>query len=109
NPESEWVRSEVPHLRIVSDKLWEAVKHQQGDIARRYASTRQAAQTRARSLNATRRPAYLLSGLLECGVCGGPCAIVVGDRYGCVGRHRKGSCTISRTIRRSDLERRALA
>src|SRR3546814_6088587 len=47
--------------------------------------------------------------LLECGVCGGTYAIVVGDRYGCVGRHRSRTCTNSRTIRRDELERRALA
>src|SRR3546814_2097225 len=56
-----------------------------------------------------RRPAYLLSGLLECGVCGGPYAIVVHDRYGCTGHHRKRSCTNGRTIKRDKLERRALA
>lgn len=107
NPESEWVRSEVPHLRIVSDELWQAAKRKQEELAARYAGVKQAAQSRA--LHNTRRPAYLLSGLLECGVCGGSYAIVVGDRYGCVGRHRKGSCTNSRTIRRAELERRALA
>src|SRR3546814_2085937 len=35
---------------------------------------------------------YLLSGLLECGVCGGVYAIVVGDRYGCAGHHRGRTC-----------------
>lgn len=107
NPESEWVRSEVPHLRIVSDKLWQAAKRKQEELAARYAGAKHAAQRRA--LHSMRRPAYLLSGLLECGVCGGSYAIVVGDRYGCVDRHRKGSCTNSRTIRRAELERRALA
>src|SRR3546814_16353668 len=52
---------------------------------------------------------YLLSGLLECGVCGGVYAIVVGDRYGCAGHHRGRSCANGRTIRREELERRALA
>lgn len=107
NPESEWVRSEVPHLRIVTDELWQAVKREQQALAERYAGVKKAAQKRA--LHNTRRPAYLLSGLLECGECGGAYAIVVNDRYGCVGRHRKGSCTNSRTIRRAELERRALA
>lgn len=107
NPESEWIRKAVPDLRIVSDDLWDAVKRQQEDIARRYAAVKEAAETRA--LHGKRRPAYLLSGLLECGLCGGPYAIVVHDRYGCTGHHRKRSCTNGRTIKRELLERRALA
>jgi DNA invertase Pin-like site-specific DNA recombinase len=107
NPESEWVRKAVPDLRIISDELWSAAKRQQEALAARYAGHKEAAQ--ARSVNALRRPAYLLSGLLECGECGGTYAIVVGDRYGCVGHHRSGNCTNSRTIRREELERRALA
>ncbi|WP_194954762.1 recombinase family protein [Sphingopyxis solisilvae] len=107
NPESEWIRNAVPELRIISDELWSAVKRQQEIVADRYVGIKQAAQ--ARSLHQTRRPAYLLSGLLECGVCGGTYALVVGERYGCVGRHRGHSCTNGRTIRRAELERRALA
>ena len=107
NPESEWIRKAVPELRIVSDELWAAVKRQQEDIARRYAAVKEAAQ--ARALHSKRRPAYLLSGLLECGVCGGPYAVVVHDRYGCTGHHRKRTCVNGRTIRREELERRALA
>jgi len=107
NPESEWLRNEVPDLRIVSDVLWQAVKRQQQRLAERYAAVKEAAQSR--SAQGLRRPAYLLSGLLECGICGGTYAVVVDDRYGCVGRHRRGSCTNNRTIRREELERRALA
>jgi DNA invertase Pin-like site-specific DNA recombinase len=107
NPESEWIRNEVPELRIVADDLWEAAKRQQQALAERHAGIREAAQ--ARALVGARRPAYLLSGLLECGLCGGTYAVVVGDRYGCVGHHRSRSCTNNRTIRRGDLECRALA
>jgi DNA invertase Pin-like site-specific DNA recombinase len=107
NPEGEWVRNAAPELRVVSDDLWAAVKRQQAALAERHAGIREAAQ--ARALHGARRPAYLLSGLLECGVCGGVYAIVVGDRYGCAGHHRGRACTNGRTIRREVLERRALA
>lgn len=107
NPESEWIRNAVPELRIVSDALWEAVKRQQRALAERYVSVKEAAQSR--SAQGLRRPAYLLSGLLECGSCGGTYAVVVGDRYGCVAHHRSRTCTNNRTIRREELERRALA
>ena len=107
NPESEWIRKEVPDLRIITDDLWEAAKRQQDVLAERNKGIKEAAQ--ARSVNGLRRPAYLLSGLLECGECGSPYAIVVSDRYGCVGHHRSRICANSRTIRREELERRALA
>src|SRR3546814_3467461 len=55
NPESEWIRNEVPDLRIVNDALWEAVKRQQDDIGRRYAAAKEAAK--ARALHGKRRPA----------------------------------------------------
>jgi site-specific DNA recombinase len=32
-----------------------------------------------------------------------------GERYGCLGRFRKGACNNGRTIRRDDIERRVLA
>ena len=106
NPESEWLRNEVPELRIVSDALWQAAKRQQEGLGGGYTAVKEAAQSR--SAQGLRRPAYLLSGLLECGTCGETYAIVVGDRYGCVGHHRRGSCTNNRTIRREELECRAL-
>lgn len=84
-----------------------AVKRQQRALAGRYVAIKEAAQ--ARSLSVARRPAYLLSGLLECGTCGGNYAIVVSDRYGCIGHHRSRACTNGRTIRRKELEQRALA
>ena len=107
NPQSEWIRNAVPELRIVSDALWQAVKRQQQMLAERYALVKEAAQSR--SAQGLRRPAYLLSGLLECGTCGGTYAVVVGDRYGCGGHHRSRICSNSRTIRREEIERRALA
>ncbi|WP_407695032.1 recombinase zinc beta ribbon domain-containing protein [Sphingopyxis fribergensis] len=54
-------------------------------------------------------PPICSRGLLECGVCGGVYAIVVGDRYGCAGHHRGCACTNGRTIRPEELQRRALA
>ncbi len=33
NPESAWIVTEVPELRIVDDGLWQAVKVRQAEIA----------------------------------------------------------------------------
>jgi site-specific DNA recombinase len=32
NPESAWVRKEVPQLRIINQELWDKVKSKQGAI-----------------------------------------------------------------------------
>ena len=73
NPPEEWIVAEVPELRIVDDGLWQAAKARQGGISEKYATAIAATRAaRANYLNSTHRPRYLLSGLLECGVCGGP-------------------------------------
>src|SRR3546814_15024077 len=61
NPESEWIRKEVPDLRIITDDLWEAAKRQQDVLAERNKGIKEAAM--ARSINGRRRPAYLMTGL----------------------------------------------
>jgi site-specific DNA recombinase len=60
NDESEWVRQESPELRIVPQKLWDMAKARQKDLDARQPGMWQ-----------RNRPRYLLSGLIECGVCGG--------------------------------------
>jgi DNA invertase Pin-like site-specific DNA recombinase len=107
NPEAEWIRVPAPQLRIVSDALWQAVKDRQEQLAERYSSVTRGVH--AARMHAARRPAYLLSGLLECGICGGKVGIVVHDRYGCIDHHRRHGCDNSRTIRQAMLEQRALA
>ncbi len=108
NPEAKWIRTEVPELRIVDDELWQRVKLRQAELAKQFeATTIGVRAARAERLNRLRRPAFLLSGLLTCGCCGGKYGIVVNDRYGCLGHFRKGTCDNGRTIRRDDIERGA--
>ncbi len=110
NPREDWIVTEVPELRIVDDGLWQEVKDRQGEIAERYATVIEATQSaRASRLNGAHRPRYLLSGLLECGVCGGPYAMRGQDRYGCSGHVMNGSCPNGRGIRRADIEERVLS
>jgi site-specific DNA recombinase len=59
-------------------------------------------------LNETHRPRFLLSGLLRCGSCDGPYAIVARDRYGCSTRKQKGTCDNRLTITRQEIEPRVL-
>ncbi|MDE0435631.1 MAG: hypothetical protein OXH92_16620 [Bryobacterales bacterium] len=81
NPPEEWIVTEVPDLRIVDDGLWQAVRDRQGETSEKYATVIEATRSaRANRLNDTHRPRNLLSGLLECGVCGGPYAMRGQDR-----------------------------
>ncbi len=110
NPPEEWIVTEAPELRIVGDALWRAVKDRQSALSARYATVIEATRAaRANRLNATHRPRHLLSGLLECGVCGGSYAMRGQDRYGCSNHVMNGSCANGRGIARSILEGRVLA
>ena len=109
NPKEEWIVTEVPELRIVDDALWQAVKERQEELTQKYATVIEATQTaRANRLNGTHRPRHLLSGLLECGACGGPYSMRGQDRYGCSNHVMNDSCSNGRGIRRTELEERVL-
>ncbi len=110
NPREEWVVAEVPHLRILGDDLWQAAKDRQEESAEKYAAVIAGVRrAHANPLNATHRPRHLLSGLLECGVCGGAYAKRGQDRYACSNHARTDGCTNRRSIRRAVLEERVLA
>jgi DNA invertase Pin-like site-specific DNA recombinase len=110
NPESAWIRTEVPHLRIVEDAMWLAARERQRAISASFgpnlANTR---EERAKKLHLTNRPVTLLSGLIVCGCCGGRISMVMTDRYACRNHLRKGICGNGRTIRRDEIEARVLA
>ena len=111
NPETDWVITEVPELRIVDDTLWQAVKVRQGEIAEKYVNVIEAVREAhaANKLNGLHRPKSLLSGLVFCGCCGGPYSLRGADRYACSAHIANHSCSNSRTIPRSELEERVLA
>ncbi|MEO5337234.1 MAG: recombinase family protein [Magnetospirillum sp. WYHS-4] len=104
NPKQDWVISEVPHLQIVSDDLWTAAQERLSSHRRQ--TTPKDSSNR---LNPAHRPRYLLSGLLRCGVCGGPLSVAALGRYGCANHRERGICDNRRTVGRDDLERRVLA
>ncbi|MGF6227974.1 site-specific DNA recombinase [Inquilinus ginsengisoli] len=110
NPEAKWIRNEVPALRIVDDELWQAVKARQTVLAKQFEATTIAVRkARAKTMHSLRRPAFLLSGLLICGCCGGKYGIMAAGRYGCLAHFRRGRCDNSRTITREKIEKRVLA
>ena len=85
------------------------MKNRQKELTAKYATIIEVTRTaRANRLNGTHRPRHFLSGLLECGACGGPYAMRGQDRYGCSNHVMNGSCSNGRGIRRTELEERFL-
>ncbi|WP_373444401.1 recombinase family protein [Ruegeria atlantica] len=95
NPETEWLRTEVPNLRIIDDETWERVQA----IKSRYAS---------QAGNKRQTKKRLLSGLIKCGSCGGSMTIVNRERYSCSARRERGTCDSPVGIVASALEERVL-
>ncbi|EME67517.1 DNA recombinase, partial [Paramagnetospirillum caucaseum] len=96
NPHERWLRQEVPHLRIIPQDLWDAVKARQG-IHRQHRPEK------------ARRPVHLLSGLLVCGECGGGVSMISAHHYGCSRARNSGTCTNRLNIRKDTLESQVLA
>jgi site-specific DNA recombinase len=105
NPREKWEVTEVPHLRIVDEALWQQVKERQKTL--RFEISRD--NTTGNALNRAHRRHFLLSGLLVCGACGGGYTIVGRDRYGCAAHRSKGTCTNTLLIGRHELEDRVLS
>lgn len=99
NPEDEWIIEDVPHLRIIDQDLWNRVKVRQSVSRRRIM-----AENNGVRAERARRPRYLLSGLLRCGVCGGGFSKISQKHYGCSTARNKGTCDNRLSIRRDVIE-----
>jgi len=107
-PQSEWVRVEVPELRIISDELWEKVQAVNRRGRDKYYATRQGGMNRTEH---SRK--YLFSGVMFCGICGGPYTVINGKapnvRYGCPNHRFRENCINQATILRTRLEPQLIA
>ncbi|MEX0809080.1 MAG: recombinase family protein [Dongiaceae bacterium] len=99
NPESDWVIHDVPELRIVSGELWHSVRVRQSSLR----ASRQAGSGVAGFWD-RRRPRFLLSGLIKCGVCGGGYSKISASLFGCSTHRNKGTCSNRLNIRQDVLE-----
>lgn len=99
NHEEEWIRQDVPELRIIPQELWDMAKARQKILDRNTGW-----------LGKKKRPQYLLSGLLECGYCGGGFSKINRERYGCSAARNKGEsvCANKTTVKRETLENAVL-
>ncbi len=92
NPQEEWIRKDVPDLRILEQDVWDAVKAKQGAIKKN------------KPFHKHRRPPNLFSYLLKCGECGGGFSKVSQHHYGCSSARNKGTCNNRLTMRQDGLE-----
>jgi site-specific DNA recombinase len=100
NPETEWHRTDVPRLQIISSKIFDEV------ISLRRERSHLAPAFR-------RKPKRLLSGLLRCAVCGGGMSIKGEDRGGtrviCTQFHNAKTCDNNRTYYLDHVEQMVLS
>ncbi len=98
NPPAEWITIDVLGLRIVDDDLWQAAKARQ-------AATKHTVEA---GIVRARRPKYLFSGLTQCASCGGGFVLSSHDLLTCFNARSRGTCTNRRSIKRQEVEARAL-
>ncbi len=85
-PESEWIVTEHPELRIIPQDLWDRVQ-QRRTMKRKWTATR------------PRSPKYLLSSLLKCGVCESNFVMQSYYQYGCAGHKDRGPSVCNNGLR----------
>ena len=93
-------------LRIVDDVAWQAAKARQ--VAARKAVEFGTSGWRSGQVVRAQRPLYLFSGLTKCGVCGAGIILSSRDTLRCHALIAKSTCTNARSIKRQELDARAL-
>ena len=106
NDQAGLVRTEVAHLRIIPQDLWDRVRARQAKLDRADATE----PGHSRPFWSQQRPRYLFSGLMRCGVCGGGFSKISATAFGCSTARNKGptACANRLSIRREVLERTVL-
>ncbi len=115
NPRDQWIIKAVPALRIIDEDLWQAAQDRlqasrQSVLDRRDTLTAGGAHSLPSNsasadarLNRAHRPAWLLSGLVKCGICDGPMTVMGKERLGCANHHARHRCDNNRTMLRNVL------
>lgn len=103
-PQSQWIRVDVPGLRIVLEELWDQVQQVNQRMKDLIYGRRQGGLNRTPASRT-----YLFSGRMTCGICGGKYSVIIGGhpskvRYGCTNHRFRSTCTNKMTILRNRLE-----
>ena len=102
NPLDQLISHDVPELRIIDQDLWDRAKARQAELTE--AAARATAGMHGHAPWDRRRPRYLLSGLMRCGICVGGYSKISADLFGCSAARNKGTCTNRLNIRRDQIE-----
>jgi site-specific DNA recombinase len=109
-PRTEWTVVETPHLRIISEQLWQAAKSRLASVNASFSSGR-AAGLCSRSYTAR----YLFSGFMKCGLCGSNVVLISGRggvgwaKYGCPLHQNRGICANALVVRRDRIEQELIS
>jgi site-specific DNA recombinase len=99
NPRDEWnVRTEE-RLRLVPQRLWDRVKRRQKARSVTIGSRVRKGLQAAQCCRAGRKPKYLYSGLLYCGLCGARFVIADRTHYACSSRVNGGRSACPSDVR----------
>lgn len=98
-PEKEWIVHEVPHLRIVDERLFDKVQALQAQDTPFKAAIRKGIR-----MSPNRgKGSYWLSGILVCDLCGSNLQASGSESYACPS-HSAGKCANNLRFKRSDIE-----
>ena len=100
NDPSKVIVRQVPELRILEQPLWDRVHARLEQIG----ESAPAQAIRQSRFWERRRPKHLLSGLIFCGACGASISATGKDYLCCPAARRKGSCSSTGSIKRTDVE-----
>jgi site-specific DNA recombinase len=95
NPEHEWTRVEVPHLRIIDDATWERIRLR--DQQRPQADKAKRDKAEPRILSSHNQ--HAMTGWVKCGWCGGPKSLANDSRYLCSTHRYAHKCKNSRGVK----------
>ena len=97
-------------LRIVPQKLWDAVRARQAlrsaELGARIKEGKRHSASRTNAPGSGAPPRYLLSGLLRCGVCGASFVLTNITRYQCASHVNGRACTNRISVKRDLVEDR---
>jgi hypothetical protein len=96
NPERDWIVTQRPDLAIIGGDVWDAAQARRN----KKGGPRDGLRTYRKRI---------LSGLIACGVCGGPMAIRSRDYVACSRRMNTGTCSNARNVSMAEIEDRVLS
>lgn len=92
-PQEEWIITELPELRIVSQDLWDKVQARMEENAKQRQNSKNKSESRWGKSRGVAN--HLFSGTMICEECGGSFTVTSGRHggyYGCYNAHKKKTC-----------------